>query len=120
VYRRSAIIILMVKQKRYCKYCPEKLVYRAATICRTCYDRERKWKIRGINIDTSTYLHMLSKQNGLCLFCDRTPKPNRFFDVDHSHKTGVVRGLLCNEHNRAIGVVEKNIELLPKFLEYIK
>lgn len=61
----------------------------------------------------------LKQQNGTCLFCSREPRENRFFDVDHSHNTGKIRGLLCNEHNRAIGIVEKNRKLLNSFLEYI-
>lgn len=63
---------------------------------------------------------MLEKQGGTCLFCDRTPRPNRFFDVDHSHKNGRVRGLLCNEHNRAVGIIEKNVALLSDMLTYIE
>lgn len=66
------------------------------------------------------YSKMLDEQGGTCLFCDRIPRENRQFDVDHDHATGLVRGLLCNEHNRAIGVVEKNLDKLPEFLKYIK
>lgn len=40
-------------------------------------------------------------------------------DVDHDHKTGRVRGLLCNEHNRAVGILEKNRHLLAAMLEYV-
>lgn len=109
----------MDKNKKYCKYHPECHVYRNQEVCRRCYDRERKWFKRGININTEMYLKMLDQQNGTCLFCDRKPKPSRFLDVDHDHNTGRVRGLLCSEHNRAIGVIEKNISILQDILRYI-
>lgn len=111
----------MTKIQKYCVFHPEMKTYRQADYCRRCYDRHRKWKDRGmIDMTTKRYYEMLKSQDGKCLFCDRQPREDRFFDTDHDHKTGRVRGLLCNEHNRAVGVVEKNIDLLPKFLEYIR
>lgn len=106
-----------------CRYCDRDAYrnYKSLQICRRCYDRERRWKIRGIvDITTEKYYQMFQEQNGTCLFCDRVPRKDRFFDVDHSHLTGKARGLLCNEHNRVLGVIEKNLELLPEMLNYIK
>jgi hypothetical protein len=44
---------------------------------------------------------LLAKQGGKCAIrgCDRTPKTRRFH-VDHDHRTGAVRGLVCHWHNR--------------------
>lgn len=111
----------MIREIKYCVYHPDVITYRQANFCRKCYDRHLKWKQRGIlDMTTERYYKILEEQNGKCLFCGREPRENRFFDTDHDHKTGKVRGLLCNEHNRAIGIIEKNIDLLPRFLEYIK
>lgn len=108
----------MVEQQKYCKYHPTTPTYFRSVLCRKCWDRERKWETRGININTDGYYLLLKQQNGTCLFCDRKPK-SRFLDVDHHHTTGKVRGLLCNEHNRAVGVIEKNKVLIPKILKYL-
>ena len=48
-----------------------------------------------------TYGDLLSKQKGLCAICLRTPKTKRLC-VDHDHKTGQVRGLLCYVCNRKL------------------
>lgn len=40
--------------------------------------------------------------------------------VDHCHETGRIRGLLCNNCNRAIGLLGDSVELLLKAVEYLK
>lgn len=64
----------MEKQQRKCKYHPDISTYFTTTLCRKCWDRERKWKTRGININTEGYFKLLKEQNGTCLFCERVPK----------------------------------------------
>jgi Recombination endonuclease VII len=43
-------------------------------------------------------------QNGVCAGCGRPPYGIRLA-VDHCHKTGRIRGLLCWLCNRAIGII---------------
>jgi hypothetical protein len=40
------------------------------------------------------YDELLEAQGGVCAICGRPPK-NRRLAVDHNHKTGKIRGLLC-------------------------
>ena len=40
--------------------------------------------------------------------------------VDHCHKTGKIRGLLCNRHNQGIGYMNDSPELLMKAAKYIE
>ena len=51
-------------------------------------------------LDEDTYLAMLESQNGLCAACKAAPKIIngivRPLSVDHSHKSGENRGLLCD------------------------
>lgn len=44
---------------------------------------------------------MLAEQAGGCAICGAEPKTRRLH-VDHDHKTGAVRGLLCYRCNRAL------------------
>ena len=52
-------------------------------------------------LPAAAYDSMLSKQNGVCAICGRPPKTRRL-DIDHDHKTGAIRGLLCVRCNRAL------------------
>jgi len=47
------------------------------------------------------YIDLLAFQNGRCAICGRPPK-NRRLNVDHDHRTGEVRGLLCHRCNRGL------------------
>jgi hypothetical protein len=40
--------------------------------------------------------------------------------VDHNHKTGKIRGLLCNKHNRILGTLGDSIEEVKRCLAYLE
>ncbi len=40
--------------------------------------------------------------------------------VDHDHTTGEVRGLLCHNCNRAIGLLREDPERLRRAIEYLE
>ena len=40
--------------------------------------------------------------------------------VDHDHKTGAVRGLLCHNCNRALGLLQDSKENLMNCLSYLE
>ena len=44
---------------------------------------------------------MLAEQGGGCAICGAPPKTRRLH-VDHDHKTGEIRGLLCYRCNKAL------------------
>lgn len=39
--------------------------------------------------------------------------------MDHNHKTGQVRGLLCDRCNLTIGALEDDAALLQKAIDYV-
>ena len=85
--------------------------------------RRRKWAsprdghlMRTHGIDEQTYEAMLSLQGGVCRLCGRSSK-KQHLHVDHDHKTGMIRGLLCFPCNRALGHLEKIG--LKKICEYL-
>ena len=65
------------------------------------YRRERNLKFT-FNLTVDEYDEILEYQGGVCAICDRPPKTRRL-SVDHDHKTGLVRGLLCYGCNRTLG-----------------
>jgi nitrate reductase cytochrome c-type subunit len=83
-------------------------------------EMRRNWGYKkdfGISIEE--YEVMYIKQNGLCLIC-KQEETNRRLSVDHCHETGVVRGLLCGNCNRGLGLFKDNENSLFRALDYIK
>ena len=54
------------------------------------------------NITREEYDKILRLQRGRCAICQKPPKTKRLA-VDHCHKSGLIRGLLCWRCNNAIG-----------------
>ena len=57
-------------------------------------------------------------QGGGCAICKRVSIGKRLV-VDHCHKTGRVRGLLCMRCNTAIGMLGDDIEVLARAIGYL-
>ncbi len=64
------------------------------------------------------YAIRLASQGGTCALCFRGPaaKP---LHVDHDHKTGRIRGLLCHQCNWYLGVVDKDPKILSRIAAYL-
>lgn len=58
-------------------------------------------RAKGLGVTDAEYAAMLARQGGGCAICGTTPKTRRL-NVDHDHRTGAVRGLLCHRCNRAL------------------
>ncbi len=56
-------------------------------------------------------------QNGGCAICGQ-PQERRLH-VDHDHKTGRIRGLLCGSCNRAIGLLKESVASLASAIGYL-
>jgi len=81
-------------------------------------DSSRKLK-KNYGISLEEYDRLLKKQNGVCASCGKPPNGRRLH-VDHDHRTGAVRGLLCSGCNVALGAVNDNPSILEKLIRYIK
>lgn len=54
-------------------------------------------------------------QNGVCAVCKEAPAT----DVDHDHRTGRVRGILCEPCNGSIGLFHDDPKIIRKAIEYL-
>ena len=70
------------------------------------------------NLSLEDYNKLVEAQNNKCALClkEHTRRP---LNVDHCHKTGKVRGLLCDKCNLGIGLFDDNPILLQKVKDYL-
>ena len=70
-------------------------------------------------IDDAEYHTMLVSQVGLCYLCDKQFDPFKEPCVDHCHKTGKVRSLLCRNCNAGLGLFKENATTFLRAIEYV-
>lgn len=105
----------------YCKVC-----MKASRRKHTPEENRRIDLKRHYGLTPEEYDIKLSAQGGKCAAngCDEIAeyKPGVLFAlaVDHNHDTGEVRGLLCSQCNRALGLLKDNPELIQGLLNYRK
>ena len=82
----------------------------------------RDWNYRNkYGITVEDYNQMFADQNGCCDICGvHQSEVDKRFAVDHNHDTGEVRGLLCSNCNRALGLFGDNTENLAKAIIYLQ
>jgi len=77
--------------------------------------------LRKFGINLEQYNTLLQLQKGKCAICGRkeasNSKPN--LSVDHDHKTGNIRGLLCNRCNIVLGLIDDSIDILATAIDYL-
>lgn len=89
-------------------------------------DRSLRWSK---NSSVGEFLDLKRAQKGRCAICRRqntTPhdkrkhKAARQLCVDHDHRTGKVRGLLCNHCNTMLGMARDSVEVLVQAARYLR
>lgn len=85
--------------------------------CRIIAQRERN-----LGITDDQYWDLYRKQGGRCGICERRLYSKRFkaFCVDHNHETGEIRGLLCHNCNRAIGMLRDCSATITRAAEWVE
>lgn len=75
--------------------------------------------LRKYGVTPEAYAEMLAEQAGGCAACSRTNEDGKPLAVDHDHKTGRVRALLCRKCNLALGFVDDSAEGLAMLIQYL-
>ena len=71
-------------------------------------------------ITESDYRAIYEAQGGTCFICQRATGKTKRLAVDHNHKTGEVRGLLCGPCNRGvIGHLRDDTDALRRAITYL-
>ncbi|AKF14228.1 endonuclease VII [Mycobacterium phage Luchador] len=81
---------------------------------------ERRW-LETYGITGEEYWAIYEFQGGRCYICRRANGKMKRLSVDHDHKTGIVRGLLCTMCNKYIlGWARDCIEMLQRAIDYLR
>ena len=72
-------------------------------------------------ITLEKYNDLAQKQNNQCAICARNVSDNKMrrLSVDHDHKTGRMRGLLCSACNRGIGYLADDVSRVVSAARYL-
>lgn len=82
-------------------------------------EKARRSRLKRVfNITPEEYDAVLEYQQGVCYICERPPGKTRLA-VDHCHKTGLVRGLLCWICNAAIAKLSDDPRRARRAEEYL-
>lgn len=86
-----------------------------------CKDCERFKTIKRVfNIDKQQYKNYTNKINFKCEICQNDMRfLSRGINIDHCHKTGRIRGFLCQYCNLGMGCFEDNISLMNNAIYYL-
>ena len=128
---------LRMKDKRsiYCSECnssrkatyyaehPEKAEEKRVKYSDPVYIEKMKWAriFNTYGITKEEYKSMLSAQRDVCAICGRSnsQKNKGMLHVDHCHKTGKIRGLLCHNCNVSIGLLADDPAIFRRAIKYI-
>ena len=117
------------KQKK-CRHCGKSFIPKAPSehyCCDFCKDygvTEAYYK-RVYGITIQEYLDIAEQQDFVCAICHKVNFAmntchSGVLVVDHNHKTGEVRGLLCHNCNRAIGLLQDDVYNLQNAISYLE
>lgn len=71
-------------------------------------------------VTLAQYQAILADQNGVCAICGGIDTKGNRLEVDHSHETGQIRGLLCHLCNMGLGSFRDNTTFLEAASLYLK
>lgn len=71
------------------------------------------------HLTLSAHQAIYKAQDGACAIC-ATPREPLGLVIDHNHKTGKVRGLLCGACNTGIGLLKDSPDVLDAAIEYLE
>lgn len=81
---------------------------------------DRKQHLKKYNLTPEGYNELFTNQQGVCPGCERHQNDfDRRLVVDHDHKTGKVRGLLCMTCNLILGYAMDDPFVLSNLIKYL-
>jgi hypothetical protein len=80
----------------------------------------QKKKLKKYGLSVEDYDTIQEAQGGVCAICKVRPQNSKHWHVDHCHRTGKVRGLLCGDCNRGLGSFKDSVISLQRAIGYLE
>lgn len=118
--------------KRFCKDCPEGSRRPAPHPGPRCYTHH-KARLKAAReaahgrrigerygLTPEQYKALYEAQGGVCYICQRATGKRKKLAVDHDHKTGYVRGLLCSPCNNILAHLRDSQDAARRIYDYLE
>ena len=89
---------------------------KCSTEVRRQYYKPHEYMRRKFNLSDEQYAAFMENDN--CQVCGQDITSKKC--IDHCHITEKIRGVLCNNCNTALGLVEDNVQILSKLIQYLE
>ena len=119
-YLLSAFYFRNNKPRASCIFCHKeysKVYYRKSGNAKTNRSKQILYKYK---ITSKDYSKLFSNQKSRCAICNKKSKHKFSLCVDHCHKTGKVRGLICRKCNFGLGNFSDSIKVLKRAITYLE
>ena len=106
-----------IRQRRWRDRHPQMVKDQQARVKAT---KSKKKRLARYGLSEDSYKLLFASQCGRCVICMTQDPGARGWQIDHCHKTGKVRGILCVKCNAALGMASDNVDRLRSMIEYLK
>lgn len=121
--------------KKYacCRYCGKTdSKHHSLGECNRCYLRcmakttsgaryKQNALLKMFRSDEESFNKLVEKQGNSCAICGKHQDESiRKLHLDHNHKTGMIRGLLCAQCNVGLGSFSDDVDRMLKAIDYLK
>jgi len=109
-------------RERWAKRTPEQAAVRKAKMKEySAANSDRQAELAHLRLYGVGLQETIDKFGNICNCCGHIPgEGDRPLHTDHCHETGVLRGRLCGNCNRAIGILGDTVEGLEQAIKYLR
>lgn len=118
-YRAYAKAYYYAHREKVRAYQNARLKERAEYLSNHKEEYRTQYVLRVYKLPREDFDTLLKNQGGSCAICGSLDWGGRTPHIDHDHKSGKVRGILCQSCNLAVGFVRNSPEIATAMAKYL-
>lgn len=123
-YQKNKERIDKANRKSYLKHKDKRIAYQNQWQRENPEKRQAsldRFRAKTFNISYEYLIGLYEQQKSCCGICKIHETKKRIkLCIDHDHITGKIRGLLCDECNKAIGLLGDSLEIITNAKNYLE